>query len=148
MITRLSDWEKRLVTFLSGRVSVPFNRASNDCVRLAADAVLAITGTDIGSEWRTKYADDLEALRILASMDWDLLPEVSRVLEGQGLQEIPVLQAQRGDLGFHRGDRKDEQGVGIFAGKGLTTISHAGGLRSLPRSRVEKAWRIPYGNGN
>lgn len=62
---RRRDWEGRFAAFVAERRGVPFAWGSNDCCLFAADAVLAITGTDHAGVLRV-HTSALEAARLVA----------------------------------------------------------------------------------
>ena len=62
---RRRDWEGRFAAFVAERRCVPFAWGSNDCCLFAADAVLAITGTDHAGVLRV-HTSALEAARLVA----------------------------------------------------------------------------------
>lgn len=51
-MTRFPDWPERWNAFVEERRNRPFQWGANDCGLFAADAVLAVTGTDIAKDWR------------------------------------------------------------------------------------------------
>lgn len=55
-LTRSKDWPEQLAAFLDARIDTPFFWGKNDCCLFAADAVIAITGTDIAADVRGVYA--------------------------------------------------------------------------------------------
>lgn len=63
-LVRLPDWPRRLAEFVAERRGRPFAWGEHDCCLLAADWVLAATGTDLAAAWRGRYRTALEAARL------------------------------------------------------------------------------------
>jgi hypothetical protein len=59
------DWQQRFSEFAAERRSMPFEWGRNDCCLFAADAVLAIAGTDPAADLRGRYSDALGAMRLV-----------------------------------------------------------------------------------
>jgi hypothetical protein len=64
-MSRLHDWQLRYAAFARERAAMPFAWGANDCCLFAADAVLALTGTDPAEQLRGTYSAALGAARVL-----------------------------------------------------------------------------------
>jgi len=67
-ITRLENSEKLLSQYLRERIAAPFVWGQNDCILFAADAVMAMTGTDLAADYRGTYSDEAGAAALLESL--------------------------------------------------------------------------------
>lgn len=138
-IQRFGDWQTRLDQFLESRREQSFAWGSNDCCMFAADAVLAITGTDIAARYRGQYHDAASAFALLGDRDpGDLMAEAAEEL---GVREVPRLFAQRGDVVLL--DNGGSHALGIVGLSGDEVWS-AGELamERAPVSQILRAWRI------
>jgi hypothetical protein len=134
-MTRFGNWPSRLFDFVAERWEAPFVWGENDCVLFAADAVLAITGGDLAAQHRGTYDSALGAARLLKE-----LGGIESLPVAAGLEEVPPLMAQRGDVVLVD---QEERGptlavvVGEFvAGPGPNGVAY------LPASSAVRAWRV------
>lgn len=130
---RLPDWQPRLAQLVTQRMRSPLQWGVHDCCLWAADAVQAVTGTDLAAGLRGTYSTQAEAqarllqLGGLAALCVDRLGPVAR-----------TALAQPGDIGL-----TTVQGVralvvcggGNFLGVGAT------GLVPVPSESVARVWR-------
>lgn len=91
---RLPDWDQRLAAWINAEAVHPFNEADAHCGWFAADAVIAITGIDLVSEWRGKHKTIAGAARALKKAGF----EDHIALAASLLPEIAPAFAYRGDL--------------------------------------------------
>lgn len=134
---RLQGWPERLAEFFAARQSVPFEWGAQDCVSLASDAALAITGRDPLHRWRGRYASEAEADAIVGEAG--LLPFVATLMVDFGAPECPVHLAQRGDWAMVTVGNQLVTGVvtGAFvAAPGARRLAH------VPLRRAVAAWAI------
>lgn len=90
---RLIDWQLRFSDFIVGRCAQPFAWGQNDCCLFAADAVLAMTGSDFAGEARGAYADIKGAMRMTEARGG------LRAIATEALGEsVPALMASVGDV--------------------------------------------------
>ena len=62
MIRRLPDWQKRLTPVLARAARTP---CEHDCALFGADALAAMTGTDLAAPYRGRYRTLTGGLRLL-----------------------------------------------------------------------------------
>lgn len=134
-LVRQGGWPEHLATFLDARVDTPFAWGSNDCCLFAADAVLALTGTDIAADVRGTYSSAKSAtttstaFRGLAQLAADRLGP-----------EVPSTFAKRGDVLLVKGeDGKEFLAVCVgdmYAGPGPNGTAYG------PMTDVLKAWSV------
>ncbi len=68
-LTRQPHWATRgLHAFLLARARAPFVWGANDCALFAADAIEAMTGVDIASDFRGRYHDEASAQALIHSI--------------------------------------------------------------------------------
>lgn len=134
---RVQGWPERLAEFLAERTPRPFEWGEQDCVSLAADAAVVLTGRDPLATYRGQYADEAEAYRIVG--EDGLAAFVGRLMAEFGAPECPVSLAQRGDWALVT--------VGNHFVTGIVTGSYvaAPGVRRLahvPLRHAVAAWAI------
>jgi len=134
---RVQGWPERLAEFLAERAPREFEWGEQDCVSLAADAAVVLTGRDPLTAYRGRYADEAEAYRLVG--EDGLAAFVGRLMEEFGAPECPVRLAQRGDWAMVT--------VGNHFVTGIVTGSYvaAPGVRRLahvPLSRAVLAWAV------
>lgn len=131
---RLEDWPTRLFAYIAQRRRMPFAWGTHDCCQFARRAVEAITGEDPAAGLDLlEYTDAAGAAAYLAEHPIESIPAAA------GLQEIPVLRAQRGDIVLMPSGEHLVLGVclgGYIAGPGATELEH------IPLRRAVKAWRV------
>jgi hypothetical protein len=129
-LRRTDDWESRLAEFFRARRDVPFEFGVNDCGLFACDAVLAMTGVDLGAGVRGTY-QDTEGERVA----------LQKIAAEHALEEIPVRMARRGDVVlFERAEGPTLLVVGL---DGVNAYGPGeNGIKSIPVKHCSKAWRI------
>lgn len=146
MVTRLPDWQDRLVAYLADRHAVSrfgydhcADPAQDDCCTFAGGAVLALTGVDAMAEFRGRYRTAAGAARALRRYGAGTLPAT---LDTK-FEPIPPAFARRGDLALVDG------AVGVVIGADAVLIGReeAGeeareGLVRFGRDRWSRAWRV------
>lgn len=131
---RYSDWEERLSTYIATKRHEPFAYGSNDCANFVAGSVLAITGNDVYSEYRSQYDSEIGSLRALVEIGaGDLEATVDAMLP-----EVGIGHAQRGDIAFFDGS------IGVVMGSFAWFVSDQG-LERVPRSYWTKCWSVGRG---
>ena len=134
-MTRKSTWENDLADFIAERLDMPFEWGVNDCAMFGADAVEAITGTDIGPDFRGEYSDQKGARAALRKHGKGTLLKTYQ----DRLPEKPKAFAQRGDLiwnGF---------AIGVCYGSIALFIGEPDGkpgLVRVPRSEWKRCFSV------
>ena len=134
-LTRQPGWPERLVALIEDRRRTPFAWGVHDCCLFAADAVLAITGTDLAADWRGTYSSEHSA---------------ARMLQQQGGCEALVarhLPAYTHPLMAHRGDVVcvDLEGratLGVVVGNGFWAAPGEHGLVMRPMAEVQRVYAV------
>lgn len=131
--------------FLVARRTVPFAWGTNDCAIFAADAIEAITGTDIAAEFRGKYTNELGALRAVKEIAGgvELADATAYCARKYGLEQYDYpLLAKRGDLVVVRNSDGAEI-TGVIGLDGRYVLSPGDeGLVQLPITSVVMAWSL------
>lgn len=137
-LQRLPDWQERLHAYLSERASMPFNWGLHDCSLFAADAVQAITSTDIlPPAWR-KHRTALAAQRLLQKQGGLQAMACERLGEPVG----PLL-ARVGDLGLIADTGLADSGPALaVCGGGHWLAAGEVGCVVLPLQHAVCAWRV------
>jgi hypothetical protein len=132
-LERRKDWPQRLDAFIAGRRNEPFAWGVNDCALFAADAVLAITGTDLAAAHRGYNS----AAGAMAASGSNMAALAARIVAEHQLVEIPPAFAQRGDIGLA------EAPAGLTVVVRITDRWVAPGKSGLDRAPVPiRAWAI------
>lgn len=143
MLTRRPDWQSKLQQFLIESISLRFSYGEADCCLFVADAVLAMTGTDIAASYRGKYSTREEALTLAERETGkrSVAGIVKYGLNQAGLPIIAVSCAQRGDVVLVR--RHSDYSLGIVAlnGREILALGRSGPVR-IPISRAHAAWHV------
>ena len=138
-------WDTKLLpAFVQARKDRPFSWGSNDCCLTAADAVLAITGTDIASDFRGKYSDQASAFALIKSVTGGttVADAAAYCASQHGLTEwsYPLL-AKRGDLVVIADGQQLIAGFVHTDGKHAVSVNHAG-MKFFPLSQITRAWKV------
>lgn len=141
-LTRLADWQERLTDFLRERREMPFIKGKNDCFLFAADAVLAMTGTDLVSMWRGKYESPLQAFRLISkySKGGNLIDAMRLRAAEFGIEEIKPASSMLGDVCAVWG--VGGPGICVVLASGTALHMQATGMFEFPTSQSDAAWRI------
>lgn len=133
MSARRENWPSLLAAFVESRRNSQFAWGINDCCIFAADAVLAMTGTDYAVAWRGKTTA-MAAMRFARSMGGvDALPSAA------GLELCSVASTRRGDVVAV--ETEHGAALGICLGP-ISAFTGAGGLVFQPTLQSVKAWRV------
>jgi hypothetical protein len=145
MILRKANWQTLLHNFLEARKSAPFAWGANDCALFAADAVLAFTGTDLGADFRGKYADHAGAVAMMQTIcgHADALALAESLCLKAGFKTWPHVNfAQRGDVIVLR-NPDGSHSLGIVALNGVHALFVTeGGLRRMRTIDCVAAWKV------
>ena len=146
-LKRVENWggsSGALQVFLASRTKAPFAWGSNDCALFAADAVLAITGTDIAEDFRGKYSDEAGAFALIAGVTGGKTvgDAAAWCAQKAGLAELEHrLTAQRGDLVVIPDSGRLIAGVVHLSGRHIVSVGEDG-LKRFPIMDVLRAWRV------
>jgi hypothetical protein len=135
--TRLPCWPERLAALIEARRSHGFVWGAHDCVTLAADAVLAMTGADPLAAYRGTYDTEEQAERIIGPDGLEAF--VARLLDEFGAREVRPAYARRGDWAIVNIGNQALCGV-VLAGD--VVVPGADRLQFVPQRRAVRAWGI------
>lgn len=135
-LTRVPRWDRALNAIVAKHLALPGVWGESDCFLTLADAVQAVTDTDIGAPWRGTYLTEAGAAKVLLGMDMRTVEDLLASL----LPETGRLMARRGDAGtYERADGEvccgfvTERGLAVKAERGLTFV---------PQTAMRKAFRV------
>lgn len=131
---RVENWGLKLLAVIEEHKKLPFDWAKTNCVFFAMDCAKAITGVDPFEQIRGTVVDEPTALEAMHDLGFDNLVDTCASVYA----EVPVAQAQRGDIGFI------EQGTLIpvvFVNDGAIGHMQAG-LKFVGRKFIQKAFRV------
>jgi hypothetical protein len=135
-LKRFDDWPERLDKFFRANARTPFSWGVFDCCLFAADAIQAMTGTDLAAAYRGKYSSEEEAMALAGSIQG----VCESVTTEFNLVEVRPSFSQRGDLVVFQ--QAQNQLVGLIALNSLIIYPSATGLSFSPRSAQLRAWRV------
>jgi len=149
-LKRQKHWETRAFhEFLLARARTGFRWGVNDCALFAADGIRAVTGVDIASDFRGKYADWTSALALIESLTGGSTVADAAVYcaTKHGLKEWAdkngkpqPLFARRGDLVVFIAPTGDlVAGLVHLSGRHIVAVGE-GGLYRFPISKALRAW--------
>lgn len=138
-ISRFSDWEDRLRTYLDRVEEEPFQWGTHDCALFAADCVKAMTGADVVADFRGKYDTRLGAAEALREYGDGTLLKTMKAKFGE--TKSPHF-AQRGDVVM-----RDATTTGICVGQFSYFVGEEQGLQRLvamPTKDCKYAFTVPF----
>ncbi len=120
----------------------PF-RGTNDCSLFVADAIVAITGADVATDYRGKYDSKESAFLLIRQLTGGSTVEdvAEHEFPKHDFKEVPVLFAQRGDAVLLDGDEGLALGIVHLDGKHALFVS-TNGLNKIELSKCKRAWRV------
>lgn len=134
---RVEGWERRLDAVMQATQNEPYVLGQHDCFRVACQAVEALTGADLWSEWAGKYSTQREALRLIAEYGGGTFNDAaSRLFRTE--PERP-LYARRGDILKYAENGTPH--LGVCRGRNVAVLGEKG-LLSVPLSSCECVWKI------
>ncbi len=144
-MTRLPQWDTVLLPeFIEANRHRSFAWGSWDCSLFAAEAIQAITGVDVGQEFRGRYKTERSAMRTIKRVTGGCGVEAAAayVASAHGMAEIAHPRAAgRGDLVV--ADNAGRTVAGIVAQHGRSVLSVGEhGLTEIPLAAIKRAWRV------
>lgn len=136
-VVRQPGWRARLAAVLGDNATAEFSWGGNDCfMGVVVPAVLAITGVDIGAEYRGSYNDEASAISALARFGFTDLVD----LVASKFPECPPALARVGDIAVipHEGAMAFGGTLGIVQGERIVSLVPKGRatVRLLNASRA------------
>jgi hypothetical protein len=107
-----------------------------DCLTLAADAALRITGSDPAAGLRGKYNSSPSALRLMASRGWENM----RAVAASMYPEQPVAQARTGDWAAVA-DGQGKDALGVVWGEHIL-VWREDGMARVPLLQALTSYRV------
>lgn len=135
---RVEDWPGRLQKTVDASRRRDFVWGEFDCCLFVADAVKAMTGTDIAIRYRGKYKSKRGAMALLRKLDGGGVQEAATRAFGAPLTYR--LTARRGDVALV--DTPDGDALGICTGPWIVVPRPDEGLVALPLGAARMAWRV------
>lgn len=135
-MTRLPDWEQRLLDYLGEVFDTPYAYGRHDCLIHCGRVVEAVTGADHYSAFIGRYRTESGAARVMRHLGGRNPEEVLDKL----FPERSLAFAQRGDLVL------TPDGIpGVAMGDHALIVGSNGereGLVRVPRAAWTKAWAL------
>jgi hypothetical protein len=129
---RLRTWQSNLQALVAERENAPFAWGKNDCGLFAADAVLAVTGSDPAADLRGTYDTEQEAQALIAD-------GMIALGDRRFGDRIRTTLAQVGDIGLV--GTPDGPAFAVWGGSQWLAPARGGGLGRLPFDAAHVAWR-------
>lgn len=132
---RHQDWLKRLNAVVAKHQALPAQYGVSDCYLIADDAVEAVTGSFMHGAAARRYKTPVGAGKQLRKRGFQNVREAFAAR----FAEIPVLLAQRGDIGVY--DNNGEISGGVFTSAGFMTRG-TDAIVFLPPSAALAAFKV------
>lgn len=145
MIARKAAWAAALEEFLRERARSPFIWGVRDCSLFAADAIYAMTGTDIAAKFRGHYHSEATAFACITQVTGGKTvgDAAAWCAREYGLPEWKhPLQAQRGDLVVLPNAGRLIAAIVHLNGIHAVTVTEQG-LAPFPLTAITQAWSVP-----
>lgn len=143
-LKRAEHWATReLHDFLIAREKTPFAWGTNDCALFAADAIQAMTGADIATDFRG-YSTEIGAFRKIRSVakGETITDAMAWCAEKFDMPEWhSPLMAQRGDLVAVEDTGRLVAGIVHLNGRHVVVVGETG-LKRLPVTATKRAWKV------
>lgn len=138
-LKRLPDWRKRLSEFLVLRPSREFEWGDDCVLGMVFPAILAMTGTDMGAEFRGRYDSEAGAAALIAELGHANLGDALAAR----LPEIHPSQAHIGDVAMvpTGGGGLFPEASGIVNGDRIMVLA-PNGIASVNLMRAVRAFRV------
>jgi hypothetical protein len=141
VLRRFPDWQSRLNSYLEARRSAEFHYGGHDCCLFTADAILAMTGTDLAANFRHSYRSRFGAMRRIRSYTSGISVSgvVAALMQEHSVPGLPSpAHAQRGDAVLLRSGET----LGLISLQGSLIATSEYGWIDFPLDRALRAWRI------
>jgi hypothetical protein len=141
---RYQDWAARLEVFLQEQKGRRFQYGSWDCCLFVCEAISAMTGSDLGVEFRGKY-DSLRSAEALIRRYCpvqSLSALVAGVATRWGMREVSPLHARRGDMAMIRRGRGYSLGMIALDGQRVLVLVGRDRVAAIPRLVIARAWSV------
>lgn len=136
-MTRFPDWPARLEAFLFANADRKFKYGEWDCCLFVADAIHAMTGTDLAVGFRG-YGKRSEGLGYGAYTVRSIVKAVTALYR---MPEVEPVRASRGDMVLIR--RPHDFSLGLVALNGRSIlIALKRGYGPIPLERAHQVWRV------
>jgi hypothetical protein len=104
-MARLENWQTNLSSLINSKRELPFNFPTFNCLLWAFEAIEAVTGNDLGIDYRGNFTTPLSAGRLMRKID---KVETSQALLEKYLGELqPISFARTGDIVFASTSEED-----------------------------------------
>lgn len=135
---RTHGWRGRLFAYLAEAQRRPFEYGVHDCTLFACGAVEAITGVDLGAEYRGKYTSYAGGLALLRKNG--LMDHVD--MAASLFERISPAETVMGDVVVVRSENGSSLGVVQGSGKAFVLTLEGMSMVDAIGPHVETAFRI------
>jgi hypothetical protein len=144
-LSRKQSWQTDLHKFLLERANSPFVWGVRDCSLFCADAIYAMTGTDIAADFRAQYHDEESAFAAIKKISGGstVADAAQYCAQKFGLTEWKhPLMARRGDLVVIENENRLIAAIVHLNGVHVVTVTEKG-LAPFPIAQIKRAWHVP-----
>ena len=139
-MTKSPEFVARLFRAVAARRDRAFQWGVHDCCLFACDVIRDAGGVDYAAPFRGHYRTAAGAARALRRFAGGGLETVAeKITQDNGLEEVPPLMAQRGDLILV--DETAGPALGVCLGETFVAAGPAGAV-TFPLKRARRAWRV------
>ena len=140
---RRTDWQQVFDEFLRANQDRRFEYGKWDCCLFVCDAIVAMTGFDLGATYRGKYSTRKGALRAIGEHlgTASIQAVAANAAAAHHMWEVPVSHAHRGDMVLIARGRDYSLGLVGLNGRDVIVTSRCC-LWQLPLSCAVRAWKV------
>ena len=135
-MTRLPDWQRRLIDVVEASADTPFRWGTHDCILFGGRCVAAVTGEDPVADVIGTYAAPEEAAALLRERGYTGLEDMLTF----HFERVPPAMARRGDLGI--AIPAAGGGLAVCLGDRFAGPAEPRGLMRLPAASIASAFRV------
>lgn len=142
-LVRKHNWQTILHNYIHTQANSSFKYGTFDCCLFVAGCIHAMTDVDLAEPLRGSYSSRKEAMQAVKTYcgKASVRAVVEKVATEHGLQIVPPLCAQRGDMVLIKRGRDYSLGLVSLSGRDIYAAGEHGIVR-LPLTAAVKAWRI------
>lgn len=141
---KLSDWVQRFETVVEKKKNLHFDWGTHNCVTFASDLFEATTGKKVQADIKlAPNSTERQAYVVLKKFAGGGIDNaLEKTAKEFGLEEIPPLMAQRGDLLIVEFDGTRCAATVNLTGRSAIAVTPDKGLADIPMKFAVRAWRI------
>jgi hypothetical protein len=142
-MTRFSDWQERLDSFLTSNAKNHFTYGRWDCCLFVCDAIRTMTGIDPAEGFRESYVTRMGAM-VIAKRKYgraSVRTIAERVTAKRDMPACLPTLAHRGDLVMFKRPNDYSLGIVDLSGRFAAILTQSG-IQRLPVEQAVSAWHV------